>query len=238
MDTSVLENLGLTKNEVLIFVKLLELGESKSGAIISKTNLQSSAVYNALTSLIEKGVVSFVKKNGVKYYKSVEPETFLNYIETKKGEYLRLIPELKINQKQEQTDGVEYFKSYRGIKSLVFELLKDAKKKDIYRYIAPESKHYQVSTERVYGAEKQLRKEIKLETRAIFPESGRSNTQKTSTSTKKYIDFPMPPNTLILNNKVAIISWEGEPSGILIRSKEIYQTYVNFFEHLWKIAKK
>ena len=68
MDTSVLENLGLSKNEVLVFVKLLELGESKSGAIISKTNLQSSAVYNSLASLIEKGIVSFIKKNGIKYY--------------------------------------------------------------------------------------------------------------------------------------------------------------------------
>ena len=43
----------------------------------------------------------------------------------------------------------------------------------------------------------------------------------------------------MLNNKVAIITWKGEePSGILIRSKDIYETYVRFFEHLWGIAKK
>lgn len=237
MDTTVLENLGLSKNEVLVFVKLLELGESKSGSIISKSNLQSSAVYNALASLIDKGIVSFVKKNGIKYYKSAEPETILNYIETKKAEYLKLIPELKFKQKQEEVEGVEYFKSYRGIKSLVFELLRDAKKGDIYRYIAPEAKYYKISTERVYSAEKQLRKEIKLTTKALFHISSKDYTHPSRSSTKKYLDFPLPPNTLILNNKVAIISWGEEPSGILIRSKDIYQTYVNFFEHLWKIAK-
>ncbi len=237
MDTSVLENLGLSKNEVLVFVKLLELGESKSGAIISKTALQSSAVYNALTTLIDKGIVSFIKKNGIKYYKSAEPETILNYIETKKGEYLKLIPELKFKQKQEETEGVEYFKSYRGIKSLVFELLKDAKKGDTYRYIAPEAKYYKISTERVYGAEKQLRKEIKLKTKALYHVSGKAYTRKTASSIKKYLNFPLPPNTLIFNNKVGIISWEGEPSGILIRSKNIYEIYVKFFEHLWAIAK-
>ena len=49
----------------------------------------------------------------------------------------------------------------------------------------------------------------------------------------------MPPNTEMINNKVAIITWKGdEPSGILIRSKEVYETYVNFFEHLWDKAKK
>jgi len=237
MDTTVLENLGLSKNEVLVFVKLLELGESKSGIIISKTGLQSSAVYNAISTMIDKGLISFIKKNSIKYYRAAEPETILNYIDTTKREYLKLMPELKIKQKQEDTDGVEYYKSYRGIKTLIFELLKDATKKDVYRYIAPESKYYNVSTEKVYSAEKQIRKEIGLKTLAIYPEDSRNQTTKSKTSIKKYISFPLPPNISMLNNKVAIISWEGEPTGILIKSKDIYQTYVNFFEHLWKIAK-
>jgi len=238
MDTSILEDLGLSKNEVLVFVKLLELGESKSGLIISKTGLQSSGVYNALASLIDKGLVSFIKKNGIKYYKSAEPETVVSYIDAKKREYEKLIPELKFKRNQEELGGVEYFQSYRGIKSLVFELLKDAKKSDIYRYIAPDPKYYKISVEKVYGAEKHLRKEIKLPTKALFYISAKEHTRKTSSSTKKYLNFPLPPNTLMLNNKVAIISWEGEPSGILIRSKDIYKTYVNFFEHLWTIAKE
>jgi len=60
-----------------------------------------------------------------------------------------------------------------------------------------------------------------------------------SITQKRYLNFPLPPNTQMLNNKVAIITWKGEePSGILIRSKDIYETYVRFFEHLWGIAKK
>ncbi len=55
---------------------------------------------------------------------------------------------------------------------------------------------------------------------------------------KRYVDFPTPPTTIIINNKVAIISWTEEPSGILIHSKEIYDSYVKFFEYIWKIAKR
>jgi len=237
MDTSVLENIGLSKNEVLVFVKLVELGESKTGIVISKTGVQSSGVYNAVRSLIEKGLVSFIKKNRIKYYKAADPKTILDYIDTKKREYLKLLPELQFRQRIETEEGTEFFKGSRGIKTLVFELLKDANKKDTYRFFAEDPKYYTISTERVYSAEKQLRKQIGLRAFALFHEDARSFTKTNKITIKKYLNFPLPPNTLIINNKVAIISWEGEPSGILIRSKDIYQIYVNFFEHLWKIAK-
>lgn len=48
----------------------------------------------------------------------------------------------------------------------------------------------------------------------------------------------MPPNTMILNDKVAIISWEVDPSGILIHSKRISSLYSAFFESMWNLAKK
>ncbi|MEI6731900.1 MAG: helix-turn-helix domain-containing protein [archaeon] len=237
MDLSVLEGIGLSKNETTIFVKLIELGESKAGTAISSSGLQSSAVYNAINSLIDKGLVSFTKKNGIKYYKSAEPETILEYMDKKKGEYLKLLPELQLKKRKDEPEGVEYFRSSRGIKSLVFELLRDAKKGEIYRFIAADPKYYKIATEQVYSAEKQLRKEKHIRTKALFHISAKSQTKRSSTSVKRYLDAAMPPNTLIFNGKVAIISWEGEHSGILIRSKDIYQTYVSFFEDLWKSAK-
>jgi hypothetical protein len=151
---------------------------------------------------------------------------------------MKLLPELQFKQKPEENEGVEFFKDYRGIKTLVFELLKDARKGDIYRYFAPETKYYKISTDRVYSAEKQLRKDKGLKTRAIFPESSRISAKKSKTSIKKFINSPLPPNTLILNNKVAIITWAGVPSGILIHSKDIYESYVSFFEHVWGTAKE
>ena len=48
----------------------------------------------------------------------------------------------------------------------------------------------------------------------------------------------MPPNTMIVNDKVVVISWKNEPSGILIHSKDIAQSYSDFFDHMWSLAKK
>jgi len=239
MDTSVLEDIGLSHTEVKVFIAILGLGESKAGKIIEKTALQSSSVYNTINTLIKKGFVSYIKKSKVKYYRAVNPETILNYIDLKKTEYLKLLPELKDRQKKIEEEGVEFFKSFNGIKTLMIELLKDAKKGDIYRTFSVENpEDYKISREKVFRYIKQLIKEKKIIVRGIFHEKTRYAKTKFSIMQKRYLNVPFPPNTMVLNRKVAIISWKEEPSGILIHSSDIAKSYTDFFEHIWKIAKK
>ena len=239
MDTSALENIGLSATEVKVFIIILELGESKAGKIIERTGLQSSSAYNAINSLIEKGFVSYIKKSQVKYYRAVNPETVLDYIELKKREYLKLLPELKAKQKRTIEEGVEFYKSFTGIKALLIELIKDAKRGDIYRTFSVEdSVDYEKAREHVFRSVKQLQKEKRLVMKGIFHERTRYAPTKTSIMQKRYLNAPMPPNTMIVNDKVAVISWKNEPSGILIHSKDISQSYSDFFDHMWSLAKK
>lgn len=239
MDIKVLEGIGLSKNEISVFLKMLQLGESKAGAVIAKVGLQSSATYNAINGLIDKGLVSYIKKGEIKYYKAASPEAISDYLDTKKQEYLSVLPELKQFMPGE-IESVEFYKSTRGIKTLLSEIIKDAKKGDIYRFFSIEDPaEYKLATDKVYDLQKPIRKERKIITKGLFAEKTRNLAGVSSINYKKYLDFPLPPNTQILNNKVAIITWKGEePTGILIRSKSIYETYVRFFEHLWNVAKK
>jgi sugar-specific transcriptional regulator TrmB len=240
MDITILEDLGLSKNEIAVFISLLKSGESKAGEIISSTKLQSSAVYNAINSLIERGLVSYIKKSQIKYYRAAEPEVMLEYINTKKREYEKMLPELKALQSRETGEGVEFFKSYKGIKTLLFELLKDAKKGDIYRFFSIEdSEEYKKAVERVFRSEKQLRLEKKIMSKGIFSEKIRNIVKASSITKKRFLNFPMPPNTSIFRDKVAIVNWKGdEPSGILIHSQEIADSYAKFFEHMWEKARE
>jgi sugar-specific transcriptional regulator TrmB len=127
MNTTVLEGIGLSKNEIKIFLVMLKLGESKAGAIISKSGLQSSAVYNAINSLIGKGLVSYIKKGDIKHFKAARPEAIADYLDTKKEEYLKVLPELKSFSSGE-IESVEFYKSPRGIKTLLAELVAGSKK--------------------------------------------------------------------------------------------------------------
>ena len=238
MDTTVLEDIGLSQTEIKIFIVILELGESKAGKIIEKSNLQSSSVYNSINSLINKGLVSYIKKSQVKYYKAADPETIIDYIDSKKREFLKLLPQLKEKQNKKQLEGVEFFKSFKGIKTIISELLKTAKEGDTFRTFSIEDpEEYEKAREKVFRATKQIMKEKKIKMKGLFHKKTRYVPTKSSIMQKRYLNFPMPPNAMIINDKVAIISWENEPSGILIHSKDIAQKYENFFEHMWKIAK-
>lgn len=240
MDTTALEDIGLSKTEVKVFLTISRLGECRSGKVIEKSGLQSSSIFNSINSLISKGLVSYIKRSDVKYYKAAEPEAILDYIESKKQEYLKILPALKEEFKPTSEEGVEYFRSIKGIKSLISELMIDSKPGDEYLTFAIEDpEEYQTARDKVFSTTKVLSQEKKLKMKGIFSEKIRYAPTRTTRMQKRYLSIPLPPNTLILNDKVAIILWKGqEPSGILIRSSEIANKYKLFFNHLWEIGKK
>ena len=86
MDLQVLEDIGLSQTEIKTFITILKSGESKAGEVIKNSGLQSSSVYNALNSLMEKGFVSYIKKSNIKFYKAADPKVIKDYIESKKEE--------------------------------------------------------------------------------------------------------------------------------------------------------
>ncbi|MFT4326916.1 MAG: TrmB family transcriptional regulator [Candidatus Woesearchaeota archaeon] len=241
MDTNILEtleSLGLSKNETILFVTLIKIGESKSGEIISETKLQSSAVYNALHSLIKKGLISYVKKNKINYYKAANPENLIDYIEAKKREISQIIPQLSQKEKNTAEENVEFFETHRGIKLLILQLFNDTKKGDIYRSFACDTEYNEKAIQKVYRAEKHLRIEKAVTTKIIYPETSRTITKTSKTSQKRFSKQKLPPNTNLINGKVAIISWGKKPFGVLIRSETIFNQYVTLFEDLWKKSKE
>ena len=50
-------------------------------------------------------------------------------------------------------------------------------------------------------------------------------------------EFVFPSTTAVYEDKVFIIMWSAQPIGILIRGKEISDSYRKFFEILWKSSK-
>ena len=99
--TNILEELGFTHGESLIYLALLRIGESKVGPIIKESKISRSKVYDILERLINKGIASKIKKNNILFYQALSPKMLLNYIKEKENklrqeeELLRkTIPEL------------------------------------------------------------------------------------------------------------------------------------------------
>src|SRR3989338_3089372 len=123
MNKEILEEIGLTRSEINVYLALLELGSSSTGRIVDKSRASSSKIYEILDKLMQKGLASFIIKSGVKYFEAAPPKRILDYIDEKeksilsqKNELQKIIPELELKRKLSE------FKSeatiYKGIKGL------------------------------------------------------------------------------------------------------------------------
>lgn len=131
-----LRKLGLSNGEASVYISLLELyAPSKVGLIVKESHISYSKVYDVLRRLIEKGLVSHVMINNIKYFSAVEPYRLFDYIQRKESEVKeqrlaveRIVPQLtflierdskKSTAKKEQ---VEIFTGDRSLRT-AYEIL-------------------------------------------------------------------------------------------------------------------
>ena len=240
MDTQILSDLGFTNAEIKIYLTLLELGESAAGSIIEKSKLQSSVVHSTLNKLIEKGFISFIQKGQRKYYQASNPKNISEYIDEKKKQYEKLLPELlKKQERKKEKPKIRAFKGKKGIKELFYELL-NTESKELFSQGAP-IESTQIMGKTFWKNYGQKLKAKKLKIKIIYNESFREKLEDMkglnaeSRFTKK--GFEPLTETFIVGDKVGIIIWTEEPTVMVIKSKEATRSYRDFFNLLWKQAK-
>ena len=70
---NVLSEIGLTKNEVIVYTTLLKLGSALAGEVTSYSGIHRRNVYDSMQRLIEKGLASFVTINNRRWFKASDP---------------------------------------------------------------------------------------------------------------------------------------------------------------------
>ena len=233
MDSSVLEELGLSKGEVNIYLTLLKLGETKVGSVIEKSGMASSAVHNSLNSLLEKGVVSYIKKGKIKYYRSLPPKQLVSYLDDKKKRLLQIIPELDSIQKiSTDKQEAEIFEGTKGIMSMLNLLIEGTKKGDEYLFFSVKAENNKEIQEffEIYDSR---RKERGLIVKGLAPKELKGFFDKRKTLKMKYTHSPLLSDVSICNAKIAIFVWDEKPVGYLIESKQLYGMFKVFFDNVW-----
>src|SRR3989338_9632805 len=106
MNTEILEQIGLSRNEIKVYFALLELDQSSATPIVKKADIPNSKVYPTIEKLIKKGLVSYVIKNNVKYFQASDPHNLIELLGNKekqiiqqKKEIEELIPQIELKRK-------------------------------------------------------------------------------------------------------------------------------------------
>ena len=235
MEEKVLERLGLNKKEVKIYLALLQLGESTVIEISRKSKVERTRTYGILESLIEKGLVSFITENKIKKFRAASPEKILLQLKEKEAAFMDILPMLsklsKLKETKEPT--VDVFRGTRGVKALSNEILEV--KKDCCALCEDQwdekfrlfFTNFEKSIERENLSERLL---LKKKLNII-----KSKNTKIRFLPEKYSSHA---TTIIYGDRVGIIFFSDPFLAIRIKSRQLADTYRNYFNLMWEVSEK
>ncbi len=233
MDKEILKETGLQEGEITVYLALLKLKDSTATQITQYTGLHRSHIYDLIEKLREKGLVSFVIKNNVKYFRASSPTRILDYIKEKEVKIEKILPELiSLSKEKEEEIRVEIYKGKEGIKTILNDLLKKGEDYILFGHLKFEEILPIYIEQFVRLADKK-----KIKERAIL-EKGIKIIQ-TKRHEYKHIskEYLFPNANIVYGNKVAIVIWQKPYYVLLIENKDLAQSYKTHFNLLWKIAK-
>src|SRR3989344_2236562 len=234
MEKQDLIQLGLTDGEAKVYLSLLKIGSSTVGPVVKEAKIAYSNIYEILDRLLEKGLVSFILKEKTKHFQAVQPSRLNEYLERKEKELedekevlKKLIPELEKLQQQIPKQEAEIFLGLKGVKT-AYERLVEEHDKNEWLFFYSESGN-DIADEfysRTYSKFKKIEKNSKGIANKIYKKSG--FIKKTNFNVK-YVDFPIPGNIDLVNDKLLLITWSENPLAILITSKDMADKFRDYF---------
>jgi sugar-specific transcriptional regulator TrmB len=229
-----MQELGLSKREESCYCVLLEIGETTVGALINKTKIPSSKIYEVLDRLIEKGLVSFVIKSGRKNYQAKSPQIFLQQLDEKKKKLEVLVPKLMSIQNT-SAQSVEMFVGAKAILTMFTNIIADVKKGEDYLIFALGEEKKSESENIILRTLTLRRKDKNLNVMMLKNKKYKNNELHTKIKIK-YVDFDFPQGITVFRDKVIFLSWSNPeaPLAVVITSEEFSGEFKKFFGSIWK----
>ncbi len=247
MDTKILEKIGLTRNEGLVYLALLKTGTSKTGEILKESHLNSGKIYEILESLKLKGLVSESIINNVRNFTCAPPSEILEYLGKRKEEVEEdeqtvrsVLPDLERLRKTKikAVKSITYI-GLRGIKTAANEALNSMdSNEDILAMGVTELKDKNFNDFWKRWSDKRIRK--KIIAKHIFSEKSSyyEEFRKMKHTESKVLTGLTPVTVDIFgNDKILILNYEEPVSCILIYDRNTATSFRHFFEQLWKLSK-
>ena len=236
MDYQKLCELGLSVSEARVYLALLQLGESQAGAISLRASVNRTTTYEALTRLIEKGLVKYTLQANRKAFEAVTPEHLVLYLKEQAEKAEALMPELrKLARKEQYQEESSLYKGRKGIRSILQDILK------CKNYIAFGSRgKFLEIMQYDFELFQKRKKELKIKAKVILQASDRnSKSVSLAFSDFRFVsdEYSSPTTTFVYGDSVAIMVWGETPVATVIQGKDVAESYLHYFEALWKQAK-
>lgn len=249
MKLDILKDIGLTDGEIKVYRALLGLGESTTGPIVDNSGVSVSKVYNILSRLAQKGLVSHIMKGETKYFRAADPQRILDFFEEKertiaeeKKQLISVIPLLQAQKNSILTEETaQVYDGLRGIQTARERSMSVMKKGDEMWIIGISKTPYDKLTGYFRDFHKRrVRKGIKCfylyneyakefgKTSKKFPLS-QIRYMPTGVVTHAWIEVYMDTVTIGINY--------GKSFSIVIINQAVADSFKNYAKLLWSISR-
>lgn len=248
MNTVILTKLGLSENEIKIYLYLLKTGSKTAYEISKDTNIYRVHVYDKLEQLMNKGLVSHVLRGSKKFFQAAPPTNIKQYLDDKKRQLEKqekeveaLLPDLEAMALLPREDTfVEVFKGPEGLKYFLKDIVKVGK--EVLISDIDDRKYQEALPVFMPQYFRDLRK-YKIKERIITCRKDDVflfHKEMAPTTTYRFLDEDQFnfTNTAVYGDRVVIVAWGTPITAVMIKNDRIARTYRNHFEHLWRIAEK
>lgn len=235
MDSKSLTEIGLSDAESKIYLTVLKLGAATVKQIAKDSGFHRTNIYDILEQLKEKGLMTYHKEGKTTIYHAADPENIYAYLREKQLFVDSLMPDLKkLQELSAEEIEVEVYKGREGMKSAWRDMIRE--KKTLYGF----------------GVRGQLREHLPEFAKQFIRDLKRYKIKYYGLYVKgtlgehpyytevRYVPKEMssPVATFIYGDKININIWEPTMLAIVIKSKEVADTYRKHFQLLWETAKK
>jgi len=248
MDIAALQGIGLTESEIKVYLALLRLGQTTAGKIVEESKVTRSKIYDILERLKNKGLVSHIIKESTRYFSAASPNNLINYLDEKerkihedKESINKILPELLEQQKAAQKGKLaEVFLGINGMRNAFSILTEEFDEKEVY-YAFGAGKGENIEQIQIFFSQLHLQRiKKKVKSFIIFNEASRGlfkEQEKSRLVEARYIKQSTPSAINIYKNYTIIAILTKEPITFLIRNKETADSFREYFEVMWKVAK-
>ncbi len=236
-----LKDLGLSDQEVEIYLSLLKTGGAIASAVAKDVGIKRTTVYATLSALSKKGFVTkYYKKNKQLFY-AEKPQRVANYYKKKVSSFVDLIPKLESLEKKElNLVGLRYIETLDELKKFYSGVLDEYKGKQ-YKAIGT-AKHWQELDNDFFIKYRKDRAKAKIKTKILITQDSKqySPTEKTLLRDVKFLPkkYAFKSTMDIFKDKILIISPELSSLAVVIAIPAMVDIFDAMFEMIWETNKK
>ncbi len=238
----ILEHLGYSRSESLVYITLLTSGPQSAGKIANNSKLSRVAVYDALRKLTRNALVNQTFNKSISVFIAAHPKRIKFLLQekqeqTKKDENL-LEKMFTLFNKTPQDTKTKVYYGFSGLKTYYEEFLEHAQ--DEWLVLGVPKRAELLGGFLKDLSERRANKKVKL--RIIFNKNAKELIQVRKKQPLSQIRI-LPDNDItpasidVLSDRIGIAIYGIEPIVFSLLNKDVAQSFRNYFNIIWKKSK-